>query len=79
MVMVDKPQPRFKTKLIQNLFKLAAFDIPTHGRTCLDLIMLKTEHKAFKFCYIVQYLITDQDSTILFLKLEKSPLNSIEQ
>lgn len=46
--------------------------IPTHGRTCLDHIMIKTKLRAA--CYIVESSITDHECTILNLNLQSPQL-----
>ncbi|CAG9791821.1 unnamed protein product [Diatraea saccharalis] len=37
--------------------------IPTHDKTCLDHIILKTRHKAH--CYVAETSVTDHDTLIL--------------
>lgn len=44
---------------------LPAYTIPTHNKTCLDHIILKTRLQAY--CYVAETSITDHDAVILIL------------
>ena len=47
---------------------LAGHTLPTHGRTCLDHVMLKTKLNAY--CYVAQTSITDHETVFFFLTLD---------
>lgn len=49
---------------------LPAHIFPTHGRTCLDHVILKCSYRAF--CYVAETSVTDHDT--LILKLERSTI-----
>ncbi|XP_045446602.1 uncharacterized protein LOC123654761 [Melitaea cinxia] len=49
---------------------LPAHTFPTHGKTCLDHVILKCSYRAF--CYVAETSVTDHDT--LILKLEFSTM-----
>ncbi|KAJ8729819.1 hypothetical protein PYW07_016857 [Mythimna separata] len=53
---------------------LPAYTIPTHGKTCLDHVFLKTRRLAS--CYVVETAITDHEAVILIMELSKAITNS---
>lgn len=61
------PNSAYYLNLLASHGMLPAYTIPTHKKTCLDHIILKTRLPAS--CYVTETSITDHDAVILILDL----------